>query len=258
MHEFGEQWVNFQENEGYYGNLDVFEDILGELLSIEDIKGKSVAEIGSGTGRIVNMLAQAGAAKIVAIEPSEAMGPLKKNTAGVQDRITYIQEMGDRWAHPDLDYVFSIGVLHHIFDPFPTIKNAFANLKPGGKFVIWVYGRENNELYLRLAEPIRALTTRIPHIFLAALSWPLLLALDVYVALCKIVPLPMRSYMLNHIARLNQHSRRITIYDQLNPTWAKYYFGHEAEDLLKSSGFTDVRSFHRHGYSWTVVGTKPL
>lgn len=257
VEQFGEQWTKFQENEGYYGHLDVFKDIVGELLPIEELRGKTVAEIGSGTGRIVNMLANAEAATIVAIEPSEAMEPLKANTKAIKDRVVYLKEMGDTWSYPNLDYVFSIGVLHHIYDPVPSVKNAYRNLKPGGKFIIWLYGYENNELYLTLVGPLRWLTPKLPHFVLSAVSWILLGMLNLYVGLCRFLPLPMRDYMLNHIGRLNQHSRRITIYDQLNPTWAKYYRHAEAEALLRDHGFSDVKSFHRHGYSWTVSGTKP-
>jgi len=254
--EFGEQWTKFQDNTGYYGSLEVFKDIVGSLLPIERIKGKTVAEIGSGTGRIVKMLDDAGAGTIVAVEPSEAMGPLRKNTENIKDKIEYIQKTGEAWSRPELDYVFSIGVIHHIVNPVPTVKNARENLKSGGKFVIWVYGREGNELYLKLFEPIRKITPKIPHFVLLSVSWVLLMCLNLYVWLCRHITLPMRTYMLNHIGKLNQYSRRITIYDQLNPTWARYYTRAEAESLLRNNGFSDVRSFHRHGYSWTVIGTR--
>jgi hypothetical protein len=56
---------------------------------------------------------------------------------------------------------------------------------------------------------------------------------------------------------LTPSARRVVIYDQLNPAYAKYYRRGEAEALLASQGFTDVKLHHRHGYSWTVLGMKP-
>lgn len=50
--------------------------------------------------------------------------------------------------------------------------------------------------------------------------------------------------------------RRLVIVDQINPRWAKFYKREEAEALLRDAGFKDVRLHHRHGYSWTVCGTK--
>jgi hypothetical protein len=49
----------------------------------------------------------------------------------------------------------------------------------------------------------------------------------------------------------------VVVYDQLNPAYAKYYTHQEAHDALAQHGFTDIRLHHRHGYSWTVVGTRP-
>jgi len=46
-------------------------------------------------------------------------------------------------------------------------------------------------------------------------------------------------------------------FDQLNPAEARYYRRAQAMELLEAAGFQDVQLFHRHGYSWTVIGTKP-
>ena len=67
----------------------------------------------------------------------------------------------------------------------------------------------------------------------------------------------MRAYMLNHVARLDRDVRKLTIFDQLNPAYAKYFREDEARALVADAGFEDVQLYHRHGYSWTVRGTKP-
>lgn len=256
IEEFGEQWTKFTGNTGYYASVEMLKDHLGDLEPITIFKDKKVAEIGSGTGRIVNMLLAAGAKEVVAIEPSEAMTVLKENTKADASKIVYLQERGDTWSNPGLDLICSIGVLHHIHDPVPTVKNAYLNLKSGGKLIVWLYGKEGNELYLAFANVLRNITPKLPHWFLNCLVLILLPFLNLYVFFCKHFSMPMKSYMLDHIAKLDTASRKITIYDQLNPTWAKYYTRKEAESLLKDNGFNDVRLFHRHGYSWTVVGTK--
>jgi hypothetical protein len=70
--DFGEQWTRYTDNSGYYGSLVHFTDICEPLLSIDDVRGSTVADIGSGTGRIVDMLLDAGAAHVTALEPSES------------------------------------------------------------------------------------------------------------------------------------------------------------------------------------------
>jgi len=110
---------------------------------------------------------------------------------------------------------------------------------------------------MNMIEPLRLVTKRLPQMLLAGLCSVLNLLLDAYILLCHIYPLPMRKYMSNVLARFPRSVRYLTIYDQLNPSYAKYYRKLEAEALLAREGFMDVQTYHRHGYGWTVVGTKP-
>jgi len=255
--DFGEQWSNFTGNAGYYGSLDCLDDIVGPLLDVGEIAGCRVADIGSGSGRIVNMLLDANAAYVVAVEPSAAFSVLERNTRERADRIGLIHGTGETLPPSgDLDYVFSIGVLHHVLDPAPIVRAAWAALKPGGKLVVWLYGREGNELYLSLVTPLRAVTKRLPHPLLMGAVYPLCLLCDVYARLCRILPLPMRDYFRGHLRNLSLAQRRLTIYDQLNPAYAKYYRKEEAYQLLAAHGFTRVQLYNRHRYSWVVAGTK--
>lgn len=256
--DFGEQWSAFRDNPGYYGSAVLLADLLGPLVALDELEGKTIADIGSGSGRIVNMLLDAGAGRVVAVEPSAAMDVLKDNTAARKERIDYLQIPGDRLPPGlGLDYVVSMGVLHHIPEPVPVVRAAFEALRPGGRCIVWLYGYEGNETYLSLALPLRRLTVLLPHRVLVALSHVLEWTLTAYIGLCRIVPLPMRSYMRSVLAKFPRSVRRLTIYDQLNPAYAKYYTRAEAEALLPAGGFTDVKVYHRHGYSWTVCGTRP-
>ena len=76
----------------------------------------------------------------------------------------------------------------------------------------------------------------------------------IYAAASRIVPLPLRLYLQTVYSRLAPDKRRLVIYDQLNPAYAKYYREHEARSLLEQNGFRNVRTHHRHGYSWSVIG----
>lgn len=257
--DFGEQWTRYTDNPGYYGSTALLADIVEPLLPIGAIAGARVAEIGSGTGRIVNMMLDAGAAHVVALEPSDAMQVLRENTSGRADRVSYVHGRGETLPpSADRDIVVSIGVLHHIPDPAPVVKAAVAALKPGGILFVWLYAHEGSETYLRFARPLRAVTTRLPHAALSTLCHVLNAALDVYIALARWLPMPMRDYVRNVIGRSPRRVRYLTIYDQLNPAYAKYYTRAEAVALLADAGLIDIGAHHRHGYSWSVVARKPL
>lgn len=257
IRDFGRQWTTYTENEGYYGSLELLKDIVEPLLPVEQLRGLSAADIGSGSGRIVNMLIEAGVARVYAIEPSDAVETLKQNTNAHSDRVEILNLRGDQLPPLGLDLVVSIGVVHHIPDPDPVVDAAFAALKPGGRILLWLYGREGNEVYLSIFQPLRAITRRLPHFILVPIAHMLNFAAGIYLLLAKVVPLPMRDYVLNIFGRFDKRTRYLAVYDQLNPNYAKYYTRSEAVELLSRSGFTDVQAFHRHGYSWTVLGTRP-
>lgn len=259
IRDFGQQWLAHQGNEGYYGSTNLLADILLPLLDPKGIEGCKVAEIGSGTGRIVNMLLSCGAAHVTALEPSAAFNVLQQNTSAYQDRITYLNVTGDALPPSgDLDYVFSIGVLHHIPEPLPSVQAAYHALRPEGRFLIWLYGCEGNTLYLLLVQPIRALTPLLPDPLLQLAVHLIDIPLTLYIYLCHLLPLPLHQYMRGYLSKLSPSKRRLVIFDQLNPSYAKYYTRQECLALLEKGGFVDIKLHHRHGYSWTAIGTKPL
>ncbi|MDX2235654.1 MAG: class I SAM-dependent methyltransferase [Hyphomonadaceae bacterium] len=256
--DFSEQWSRYPDNSGHYGSVDYFADVLDGLLTIDDVRDAKVGDIGSGSGRIVDMLLDAGAARVWAVEPADgAFAALKANTAARADRIDYLHMRGeDVPSGLDLDLVVSLGVIHHIPDPMPTMRAVHGALRRGGRCFIWLYGREGNEAYLAIAEPLRRVTTRLPAPVLAALSSVLNVALAVYIQLCAVMPLPLHTYARKVLKPLAWDKRRLIIYDQLNPAYAKYYTESEAKAVMADAGFTDVRVRRRHGYSWQVLGTK--
>jgi SAM-dependent methyltransferase len=258
IRDFGDQWTKFRANDGLYASIAMLADHLSPLVDVEDLRGKIVADIGSGTGRIVNMLIAAGVAKVYALEPSASFSVLCTNVADAGDRVECRQLRGDELPEePKLDMVVSIGVVHHIPSPKPVIDAAFRALRPGGRIFLWLYGREGNEAYLRFALPIRRLTTRLPHTLLLVLCAILNVALAPYIWLAKRKSVPLRDYLTEVLGRYPWKTRLLIIYDQLNPAYAKYYSEEEARDLLERSGFTNVTTYHRHGYSWSATGTRP-
>ena len=255
--DFGEQWTSYSDTTGFFGSADLFNDFFSPLVSDTDVAGRRVAEVRAGTGRFVNVFAKAGAAHIVAVEPSDAFRVLRETTSPFRDRITYLNVTGDQLpATGDLDYVFMIGVLHHIPNPDPVVAAAFRALRPGGQIAVWLYGREGNTLYLLIVRSMWRLTRRLSHRGLDRFVRLLYPFFWCYMTACRLLPLPLAAYMRRVILPLAPDKRRLVIYDQLNPAYAKYYTRDEAHAALASKGFTAIRMHHRHGISWTVVGTR--
>lgn len=256
--DFGEQWTYFTENDGYYASDDFFADLVEPLLSPADFKDVTCAEIGAGMGNIAAMALRAGVTHFTAVEPSDAVGPLRANLAEFGTRPSIAHVLGENIPQSDYDIVMSIGVLHHIPQPDPVVKAAYDALRPGGQMFIWLYGKEGNAIYLACALPLRALTRRLPIPVLSGLSYLLDGILMPFVALARRgVKVPLADYLRDVYGKLSSPDRRVVIVDQLKPAWALYYTEAEAQDLLERAGFENVRLHHRHGYNWSVLGQKP-
>lgn len=255
IRDFGDQWTAYPENEGIYASLDTLKDLVAPF-DIRNFENSVVADIGSGSGRIVNMLLAAGARHVYAVEPSKSFEVLKENTKCDSGKITYLNIPGNEFSMRELDYVVSFGVIHHIPEPEATMRAIHASLKKGGKAIIWVYGKEGNRLYLFFVQPLRMITKRLPHNILHGFCRFLDVFLCCYIKLCNYFKLPMYVYMKNVVGKWTPHIRFVTIYDQLNPSYAKYYTKNEALELMKNAGFINVSIYHRHEYSWTLIGEK--
>ncbi len=259
IEQFGAQFARYPtvNHEGPITSPEFLLNSFGPLLDAAEVAGARVADIGSGTGRVVNWLLDLGASHVTAVEPSSSFEVLKANTAARADRISYINGRGEELPLGGFDLAFSVGVLMSIPDPDPVVARIFAALRPGGRFLAWLYAYEGNEIYLAFARPMRALTTRLPDPVLGALSHVFAAVLWPYIALCRWLPLPRHHHFREVMSRMTWRQRVLVIFDQLNPTWAEYYRRAEVERLIAKAGFEDVRLDHRHGYAWAVSGTKP-
>jgi SAM-dependent methyltransferase len=258
--DFGAQWTRFTANDGFYGSQALWRDIAGPLVPHDAFEGKHVVDIGSGTGRIVNMLLDAGAAHVTAVEPSEGFATLAENTAARSDRVRLVNRRGDDLPADirDLDWAVSIGVLHHVPEPVPVVRAMRATLRPGGRILVWLYGREGNGAYLAFALPLRAVCRRLPPRAIEAVAWCLTVPLSFYAAICaRLRKLPLAAYLSQVIRPLTWRNRMLVVYDQLAPAWAEYYTEGRVRALLTEAGFVDIELHHRHGYSWTAIGTNP-
>jgi SAM-dependent methyltransferase len=251
--DFGDQWKDFTQNTGYYASMDALKNLIEPLLELAEIKDTSVADVGAGTGRYTRLFHQAGAGKILAMEPSAAFEVLKKNTADLAGIEYSHQAAGDIPAN-GFDWVFCIGVLQFIPDPVPALKAMGKALGESGKLFLWVYSEEKNGWYLFLVRPLRRLTSRLPHKIVKLFAALLLPPVEAYAHLCRRFPgLPMAEYLTHYYLRVNRYTRRLIIHDQLNPGYAKYYRREELQSLLETCGYTDIKMHHRLGYSWSVV-----
>lgn len=258
IEDFGIQWKAFQQQDGAFAGEDLFWDYFGPLLASSDLLGREVAEVGCGNGRFLKTISRY-AKRVVGIEPSDAVEVARNYCAPFSNISLQQTSVYDLEAKPEFDVVLCLGVLHHLPDSVRALKQMADILKPGGRLVVWVYGQEGNDWYLRIFRPVRRITSRLPHWALNAVATVFTFFLAIYRGLINITsffPWPMKSYLRNVIGPLSWYHTKVTVYDQLNPTIANYYTKGEVENLAHQAGLHNFSLYHRHGYSWTIKITK--
>ncbi|HIB50483.1 MAG TPA: class I SAM-dependent methyltransferase [Phycisphaerales bacterium] len=255
--DFGRQWTSCRENEGYYGSVDHFSKLVSPVLGIHEIENATIAEIGVGTGRISHSLMLLGATHLYAIEPSKAIEVAKTNLSMWGDKISFINKRGGSVGNlASLDFVFSIGVIHHIVDPIPVLQAAKKSLKTGGSLVIWVYGKEGNSIYLFALKPIRTLMQLAPNKCSWAFAWTIFPFAKMYGKLALMLKIPLWRYFRSIYNNLSNIQQALVIHDQITPSVARYYTRDNIQTLLIKSGFKKISIRAVEGYSWIAKATK--
>jgi SAM-dependent methyltransferase len=260
IRDFGNQWqIHGELRQSFWTSDEMFRSHFPKNFDLKKLEGKEVLEIGSGSGRILHMISRYKPKNLTGVEPSIGFLNLVENTKSIPN-LKLFNETGAEFKTHSLDYIFSIGVIHHIPDPNPVITNAFNSLKPGGALIVWVYGKENNRLYVTAQYLLRKVTKSLPDFIVDKISFFLSFIVDFYADIANLLSLnlPLTAYLTNVYGPCDRNEKKYIIFDQLNPDYAKYYRKQEVQELFIKAGFQNPQLYHRHGYSWTAIGIKPL
>ena len=212
---FGYEWTKYASY-----NAENFARFLEPVRS-ELRGGMVVLDAGCGAGRHLEALADTGM-DVVGVDVSWAVEAAFRRV-GDHPRVHVVQADLCRlpFRRPAFDFVYSLGVLHHLPDPSRGVAAIVGHLRPGGVLLAWVYMRTTRKVIL---EPVRRLVRRLPSrgidglsLVLAALEYGFLIA--PYAGLCRargesvlrrVVPRRIQEY-----ARLGFRVSRTDWYDRL-------------------------------------------
>jgi SAM-dependent methyltransferase len=224
-------------------------------LEPQDWQGKDFLDVGCGTGRNSYWPLKYGAARGVAIDIDErSLESARRNLnpfLGMQVMRTSVYDLPfkDRF-----DLAFSIGVVHHLEHPERAIERMARAVRPGGRVLIWVYGRENNRWLVSVLDPLRrVLFSRLPigvthHLSLypAILVW----------LLVRLGMRPIEYFRL--IGKFDFQHLRAIVFDQMLPRIAHYWPRETVARMMTEAGLTDVRLTWVNQMSWSAIGTRPI
>jgi SAM-dependent methyltransferase len=203
---------------------------------------------------------------MVGMDFSRAIDSTRRNTRHMAN-VHLVQ--GDIY-HPPLaegafDFLYSIGVLHHLPDPPNGLQSLTPLLRPGGRAFIWVYSKSRGVTNAAL-EAVRRVTTRLPHTLVNALSFVGAVA-DRY---CFILPyevlrrLPAVGTVIDHtmLPRIKMYSAypfgvlHADWFDRLAAPVRFYYSESEVEHFAQSAGISDVKVTPTGRYGWRACGIR--
>ncbi len=167
MASYSYQWRKFSDMFPHWEQ--VFRDSV-QPITPDFFRGRLGLDAGCGFGRSLYYAASYGA-EMIGLDLSEAVEAARGNVGHLPNvHLVQADIFHPPFADQSLDFVYSIGVLHHLPDPEAGFSSLAKRLKPGAPIFIWVYarGRGRQIPFLTL---MRAVSTRVPFQLLDALCW---------------------------------------------------------------------------------------
>lgn len=261
---FGEEWSKFADfdEEEIKKIGDEYFDIVPDSTFGKD---KTALDVGCGSGRWTLYIADK-FGSIESIDPSDAVKVASKATEKY-DHIRISKAGVDQIPFEDnsFDFVFSLGVLHHIPDTSEALKKAVAKLKPGGSFLLYLYYSLDNRGFLyktlfRFSNIFRWTISKMPTAIKKLVCD--LIALLVYAPFVGLAYL-LKSFgisiwkkiPLSYYVGKSYFVIRNDALDRFGTPLEQRFSKLQIEEMMESAGLTDVQ-FSNHPPYWHAIGKK--
>ena len=258
---FGYEWQAFSEMlPDYESNLRWY----FERFPLDSFSDKRVLDAGCGTGRHTYYMSKS-AREVVAMDLSQAIEVAARNNRN-NPNTHFIQ--ADIYHPPfpadSFDFIYSLGVLHHLPDPEKGFRSLLKLLRAGCYMNIYLYWNLEGEsawrrALLRAVTGLRRVTTRMPHTLLQKTSWLVAAGFEVaFVTPARIIGrIPWTRPLADRIplGHYRKYSFRVLYtdqFDRLSAPIENRYSRAEVAGWFERAGLADV--FILGGQGWRASG----
>jgi SAM-dependent methyltransferase len=256
---FGYEWTHFNDwrESGSTNFGDYFQGV-----DLGGLSGATVLDAGCGMGRHARLVAEH-VKQVVAVDFSSAIEQARRNTAEMSN-VDCVQAdlLSLPLADEAFDFVYSLGVLHHLVETETALKGLVKKLKPGGRLRVYLYWKRHGwkGRLLDVATAARRLTVRMPFRALRVACWALSVAL-----FCGVI-VPYRILTAAGVRAIEQWPLFVYAkypfyvlyndqFDRFSAPIEKRYDPAEIRELLLRAGLVDVTV--RPCFGWIADAIKP-
>jgi uncharacterized protein YbaR (Trm112 family)/SAM-dependent methyltransferase len=253
------QWRKFKDMFPHWE--EVFRDSIAPIDS-SFFQGKLGLDGGCGFGRSLFYAASYGAT-MIGLDLSEAIEAARENTRHLPSAHVV---QGDIFHPPvhrqSLDFVYSIGVLHHLPDPKQGFLSLAKLLKPEAPMFVWVYRRGRGR-QIAAFTLMRAVSTRMPLRLLNVVCFALAVAqYAAFVGPRKLLDAVgfhgiARRIPFSLYARYPFRALHADWFDGLSVPLVNYHRPHEIAEWYREGGFDRVRIDPEPDWNGRALGYLP-
>jgi ubiquinone/menaquinone biosynthesis C-methylase UbiE len=261
---FGEEWKkfkNFSEEEIRIAGEQYFDIVDESILNKQTV----ALDLGCGTGRWSKFIAPK-VKFIEAVDPSMAVLTAQKTLEPFNNvRVTQAAADNLPFAHESFDFIFSLGVLHHIPDTSKALNEAVTRLKKNGHFLLYIYYALDSRGFLfrtlfKVSDWIRKIISSLPHpikhflcdIIAVVVYMPLIILARIFKGLgmnfYKRLP-------LSYYCDKSFYIIRNDVLDRFGTPLEQRFTKQEIENMMTQAGLGNIR-FSEHQPYWHAIGRK--
>lgn len=265
IEDFGNEWTSYTQQEIPEDELQRAFDDYFSLVDLRALPADSVAaDVGCGSGRWARFVApQVGT--LYCVEPSAAIEVARRSLAH-QPNVRFVRADLDSMPLPDgsLDFLYCLGVLHHLPDPARGIRSCAAKLKPGGRFLAYIYYRFEAQprwfkTLWRASDVVRRRISRLPYrqklVLTRAIAvlvyWPLAR----FSRLCERLGADVTNFPLSYYRNRGLYSMKTDALDRFGTVLEHRFTQSEIRGMLEGAGLEQIEFSPRKPY-WCVTAVK--